>query len=162
MIQTSTLVVKRELLQSIPFKADLQRHHEWDWLIRASVVPGVGIEFAREPLVIWYAEEQRKSVSSKNHWQYSLSWIQELRTLVTPRAYAAFIMTVVGAIAAREGDRHAFWPLLKEAVWVGRPKPIDLALYLGMWLIPQDGRRQIRALVQSIRDRGAKGRLSET
>jgi glycosyltransferase involved in cell wall biosynthesis len=162
MIQTSTLLVKKELLHSVPFKADLQRHHEWDWLIRASTVSGVGIEFVPEPLVIWYAEEQRKSVSSKNNWQYSLHWIQGLRTLVTPRAYAAFLMTVVGAIASREGDLQAFWPLFREAVWVGRPKPIDLLLYLGMWLIPQDGRRQIRAMVQSMCDRRTQRHTTAT
>jgi glycosyltransferase involved in cell wall biosynthesis len=153
MIQTSTLLVKKELLQTVPFKADLQRHHEWDWLIRANIIHDVGIEFVPEPLVIWYAEEPRKSVSGKNNWQYSLRWIQELYPLVTPRAYAAFIMTVVGAIASREGDRQAFWPLFREAVLRGRPKLIDFALYMGMWLIPQDGRRQIRANIQDVRNR---------
>jgi glycosyltransferase involved in cell wall biosynthesis len=156
MIQTSTLFVKKELLQTIPFKTDLQRHHEWDWLIRASAISDVGIEFVPESLVIWYTEEERKSVSSKNNWQYSLHWIQELHASVTPRAYAAFIMTVVGAIAAREGDRQAFWPLFREAVLRGRPKLIDFALYMGMWLIPQDGRRRIRASVQDMRNRMVK------
>jgi glycosyltransferase involved in cell wall biosynthesis len=156
MIQTSSLFVKKELLQTVPFKTDLQRHHEWDWLIRASAISDVGIEFVPEPLVIWYAEEPRNSVSSKNNWQYSLHWIQELHALVTPRAYAAFIMTVVGAIAAREGDLQAFWPLFREAVLRGRPKPIDFALYMGMWLIPQDGRRRIRASVQDMRNRMVK------
>jgi glycosyltransferase involved in cell wall biosynthesis len=147
MIQTSTLFFKREMFAKIPFTADLKRHQEWDWLIQVAAEPGVGFEFVDASLVIWYAEEQRTSVSNKSHWQYSLDWIQRQQHLVTPRAYAGFLMTVVGAAAAREGDRQAFWILLRESVRVGKPKSIDWLLYLSMWLVPQEQRRKLRALL---------------
>jgi glycosyltransferase involved in cell wall biosynthesis len=147
MIQTSTLFFKTALFAQHPFTADLQRHQEWDWLIRVAAQPGVGFEFVDHPLVIWYAEEQRQSVSNKSHWQYSLDWIQHQQHLVSRRAYAGFLMTVVGAAAAREGDYRAFWVLLQQAVTVGKPKAIDWLLYLSMWLVPQDQRRQLRAFL---------------
>lgn len=148
LIQTSMIFTRKDLLQKLPFKSGLQRHQEWDWLLRAITLHSVGIEFVPEPLAIWYAEEQRKSISGKNNWHYSLTWIQENRNLVTSRAYAAFIMTVVSSLAVRENDRKAFWHLLREAVQSGKPKPIDFLLYMGMWLIPQDSRRQLRAFLK--------------
>ncbi len=148
LIQTSMLLTKKYLLQKVPFRSDLQRHQEWDWLLHVSALEGVGFEFVPQPLAIWYAEEKRTSISGKNNWSYSLNWIQERRHLVTPRAYAAFVMTVVSSLAAREGDRQAFWTLLREAMQSGRPKPIDFLLYVGMWLIPQDTRRQLRAFLK--------------
>jgi glycosyltransferase involved in cell wall biosynthesis len=148
LIQTSMLLAKKDLLEKVPFRSDLQRHQEWDWLLRATTLEGVGIEFVPQPLAIWYVEEKRTSISGKNNWQYSLAWIQERRHLVTSRAYAAFVMTVVSMLAAREGDRKAFWTLLREAMQSGRPKPIDFLLYVGMWLIPHDTRRQLRAFLK--------------
>jgi glycosyltransferase involved in cell wall biosynthesis len=153
LIQTSVLFTKKDLLQNVPFTSGLQKHQDWDWLLRVSTWDGVGLEFVPEPLVIWYAEEQRKSISGKNNWRYSLDWIQKNRNLVTPRAYAAFIMTSVSMVAAREGDRKAFWPLLWEAMRSGQPKPIDFLLYAGMWLIPQNTRRQLRAVMQQVNQR---------
>lgn len=150
LIQTSTLLTNKDLLQKVPFTSNLQRHQEWDWLLRVTCLEGVGIEFVAEPLVIWYAEERRKSISGKNNWHYSLTWIQENRHLVTPRAYAAFVMTVVSMLAARENDWKAFWSLLREAMQSGKPQPIDFLLYIGMWLIPQDARRQLRAFLKRI------------
>lgn len=147
LIQTSTIFTKKDLLIKVPFKEDLQRHQEWDWLLRIANLEGVSIEFVTEPLVIWYAEENRKSISSGNNWQYSFTWIQENQSLVTPRAYAAFLMTFVSSLAAREGDLKAFWTLLREALSLGKPKLIDFLLYAGMWLIPQDNRRQLRAFL---------------
>lgn len=150
LLQTSMLLAKKDLLQTVPFSSDLQRHQEWDWLLRVNTLEDVGIEFVPQTLAVWYAEEKRISISAKNNWRYSLTWIRERRHLVTLRAYAAFVMTVVSMLAAREGDRQAFWTLLREAVQVGKPQPIDFLLYFGMWLIPQDTRRQLRAFLKRV------------
>lgn len=146
LIQTSVIFTKKNLLQKEPFR-DLRRHQDWDWLLRVSTLEGVGIEFVPEPLAIWYIEEKRSSVSSTSNWQNSLSWIRENRNLVTPRAYSAFIMVEVGPRAAQGGEWNSFLPLLWEAMRLGEPKPIDFLLYFGMWLIPQEARRSLRALL---------------
>lgn len=146
LIQTSVIFTKKILLQKEPFR-NLRRHQDWDWLLRVSTLEGVGIEFVPEPLAIWYIEEQRSSVSSTSNWQNSLSWIRENRNLVTPRAYSAFIMVEVGPRAAQGGEWNSFLPLLWEAMRLGEPKPIDFLLYFGMWLIPQEARRSLRALL---------------
>ncbi len=147
LIQSSTILTSKELLEKVPINPDVQRHDDWDWLLRASALEGVGVEFVPEPLSIWYLGENRPSLSSTNSWQRSFNWIQEKRDLVTPRAYSSFILAEVSARAARAGEWKAFWPLLWEAIQQGSPQPTDLCLYLGMWLIPTATRTRLRNLL---------------
>jgi glycosyltransferase involved in cell wall biosynthesis len=147
LIQTSVLLTKKKLLQQVPFRTDLQRHQDWDWLLRVSNLATVGIDFVSEPLAIWYVDEKRKTVSGTSNWRNSLAWLHENKNLVTPRAYAAFIMVEVAAQASQEGEWQEFLPLLSEAIKLGKPQLIDFLLYLGIWLIPQETRRSFRALL---------------
>ena len=147
LIQTSVLLTKKQLLQQVPFRTDLQRHQDWDWLLRVSNLAGVKIEFVAEPLAIWYVDEKRKTISNTSNWRNSLDWIHENKLLVTPRAYAAFIMVEVAAQASQAGEWQEFLPLLLEAIKLGKPQLIDFLLYLGIWLIPQETRRSFRALL---------------
>lgn len=144
LIQTSTILTSKELLQKVPFNNSLKRHDDWDWLLRAIAFPGVGIEFVPEPLSIWYRGENRQRVSRSSDWQYSFQWIQSKRSLVTPRAYSSFILAEVSARAALARDWTAFLPLLWEAMRRGKPKPKDISLCLGMWLISPDTRSWLR------------------
>lgn len=147
LIQTSVLFTKKKLLQKVPFRTDLQRHQDWDWLLRVHNLAGVGIEFVPEPLAIWYVDEKRKTISGTSNWRNSLAWLHENKHLVTPRAYAAFIMVEVGAQASQAGAWREFLPLLLEAIELGKPQLIDFLLYFGVWLIPQETRRSFRALM---------------
>ncbi|HEY9614269.1 glycosyltransferase family 2 protein [Allocoleopsis sp.] len=144
LIQTSTILTAKELLKKVPYRSSMQKHDDWDWLLRAITQEGVGIEFVSEPLSIWYLGENRPSLSSTYDWQSSFNWIQAARNLVTPRAYSSFILAEVSARAARTYDWKAFWLLLWEAIRQGSPKPADLCLYLGMWLIPPQTRCWLR------------------
>jgi len=143
-IQTSTTLTAKELLKKVPYRSSMQKHDDWDWLLRAISQEGVGIEFVPEPLSVWYLEENRPSLSTTHDWQSSFKWIQAARELVTPRAYSSFILAEVSSRAAQTHDWKAFWILLAEAIRQGSPKPADLCLYLGMWLIPPQTRRWLR------------------
>ena len=147
LIQTSTIFTKKELLQKVPFQEGLPKHQDWDWLLRVNTIPGVGIEFVPQSLAIWHLWEKRTTTSSTSNWQNSLTWIRDNRGLVTPRAYAAFLMVQVGSQAAYQREWSEFLPLLQEAVSHGKPKAIDFLLYLAMWLVPRDTRRSVRGLL---------------
>jgi len=151
LIQGSTILTAKELLQKVPYRSSAQKHDDWDWLLRAIALEGVGIEFVSEPLSIWYVGEKRQSLSSTYDWQSSFNWIQAQRDLVTPRAYSSFILAEVSAQAAITRDLKAFWLLLWEAIRRGSPQLTDLGLYLGMWLIPPDTRRWLRFLTRKSR-----------
>ncbi len=144
LIQGSTILTTKELLQKVPYRSSSQKHDDWDWLLRAIALEGVGVEFVSEPLSIWYLGENRPSLSSTYDWQYSFNWIKAQRDLVTPRAYSSFILAEVSSRAALTRSWQAFWLLLNEAIRRGAPQLTDLGLYLGMWLIPPDTRRWLR------------------
>lgn len=143
LVQSSMIFTRRSLLLRVPFP-HLPKHQDWTWLIRAMQVPGVGLEFVPECLAVWYLEDGRSGVSRTMNWRNSLAWIRENRRLVTKRAFAGFVLVEVAAQAATQKDKRAFVSLLWAALREGSPKPIDALLYLGMWLVPPDLRRQIR------------------
>lgn len=144
LLQSSTLLTSKELLEKVPPNLKTRKHEDWDWLLRAISVKGVGIEFVPEPLSVWYLGEKGQSVSRTPDWEYSFSWIQDKRDLVTARAYSSFILAEVSSRAAVVGDWKAFWILLREAIRQGSPTVADVCLFLGMWLIPPPTRRWLR------------------
>ncbi|NJM47793.1 MAG: glycosyltransferase [Alkalinema sp. RU_4_3] len=146
LIQTSTILAPKALLEQVPFR-QIPKHQDWDWLIRAMEVPGAAIAFVPEVLAVWHLEEGRSSVSTVQNWQNSLQWARDNRDRLSRRAYGSFLLLSVGAQTAAQGSREMFWPLLWEAVRLGRPKQIEFLLYLGLWGIPMEQRRAIRAFL---------------
>jgi glycosyltransferase involved in cell wall biosynthesis len=144
LMQTSTLLTTRRLLLKVGFEDGLQKHQDWDWLLRAVHAPGTAIEFVNEPLAIWNLGHTRNSVSRKYDWQGSLAWIRRRRDLVTRRAYAGFIATSISPQAARQKQWRAFLPLLAEMFRLGSPRAIDFFLLLVMWFVPGTLRERLR------------------
>ena len=155
LIATSGIFAGKELLEMAPFATSLERHQDYDWLLRACAVKGAGVEFVPgpEPLAVWNMDDGRRRVSSKTDWRYSLSWIRKSRHLVTPRAYAAFVLTRVSENAAKEGDRK-FLLLLREAFTNGRPALIPLLLHMANSLTTKEARCRLAALFTGKRSRG--------
>ncbi|PZD71772.1 UDP-Glc:alpha-D-GlcNAc-diphosphoundecaprenol beta-1,3-glucosyltransferase WfgD [Acaryochloris thomasi RCC1774] len=146
LIQTSTILTKRELLLTVPFREELPKHQDWDWILHVHSLEGVAVEFVPEALAVWHLWEQRASTSGNSNWENSLDWIQQNQHLITPRAYAAFVLVEVGSQAAHTRRWAAFWQLLLEAFRLGKPKPIDLFVFMGMWIVPQELRRSMKSL----------------
>lgn len=149
LVQSSTIFTAKELLQKVPFRAESRRHDDIDWLLRATVRADTAVLFVttHEPLAIWHREEKIQTISSSKDWRFSFSWIQQNRHFVTSRAYASFLLTWVSANAIEQGDRSAFWPLLKEAFRHGTPGILDGIVFVGIWLIPQELRRWLAGRV---------------
>jgi glycosyltransferase involved in cell wall biosynthesis len=144
----SMILTKKELLERVPFTSGLQRYQDIDWLLRASGMKGVHVEFVSTlaPLVVWNNEENRRRVSNTADWSWSLSWAQTNRSLFTPRAYASFVLTLVSLTAARGRDWKAFYLLISEAHRRGKLSLNDLLAHLIIWLIPQKVRRRLTPL----------------
>ncbi len=146
-LQTSTWLTKTELLLKVPFTRGLRRHQDWDWILRAAKTPGAGIEFIDEPLAVWYVDDPNSPIKTQYDWRYSLEWIKANRDLVTPRAYAGLMAVTLSSQAAWQRDWKAFWPLLRETVFGGKPRAMDLALFFAMWFVPRQLRHSVRSLV---------------
>lgn len=147
MVQTSTIFTSSELLKRVPFCSGLKRFVDIDWLLRAVRLEGTGVEFVPtlEPLVVWHIEDDRTRISRTNDWRHSLGWIQQSRHLVTPRAYAAFLLTLVSASAADEQDRRAFAVLGREAYRHGSPSWAEIVTHVGNFVVPERTRRRLAA-----------------
>lgn len=147
MVQTSTIFTASELLLRIPFRSGLQRFVDLDWLLRAAAEDDAEVEFAwtDEPLSVWHIEPDRARISRAQDWGEALRWIRENRHLVTPRAYAAFLLTIVSATAAGQKAYRAFPALAAEAVRHGRPGWAEMITHLGNFLLPEPTRRRIAA-----------------
>jgi glycosyltransferase involved in cell wall biosynthesis len=146
-IQTSTIFAPTELLRKVPFADGLRRLQELDWTLRCFEVEGVGLVYAPEPLVIWYADENRQRISFDAPWKQSFEWLKESQPRVTPRAYAALAMSVVSSMAAETNSPKVFFDLLREAHRHGRPGVTDYVTFMQVWLVPSGPRRVVRDFV---------------
>lgn len=143
-VQSSMLLARRELFLRVAFREDLRRHHEADWILRAAQVPGFQFEVVDRILGVWRTDAPQRRISETGGWEYSLEWLRGNRLNVTRRAYAAFVLVAVAALAARERAWPALSTLLREAREHGDPLPIHYVLFVAMWLIPRRARGAIR------------------
>jgi glycosyltransferase involved in cell wall biosynthesis len=143
-IQTSTILAPTELFARVPFTVGLRRQQELDWTLRAVRHDDVGLIVAPEPLVVWHQDEDRERISLEMPWEDQLAWLRQSRDLFTPRAYAAFTMSVLSSMAAPTRSGAVFRELLREARGYGRPGIIDYVTYLQIWALPPGLRHQLR------------------
>jgi glycosyltransferase involved in cell wall biosynthesis len=146
-IQTSTILAPTELFIRVPFTVGLRRQQELDWTLRAAKHDDVGLIVAEDPLVIWHQDEDRERISLEMPWEQQLAWLRDSRDLFTPRAYAAFTMSVLSSMAAPTRSVSVFREILTEARGYGAPGFIDYVTYLQIWALPPALRHQLRDLV---------------
>jgi glycosyltransferase involved in cell wall biosynthesis len=147
MMQTSALMVKRELAQRIPFQSGLPKNQDWDWVLRCTEMHDTPVIFLPTPLVIVHLDQDRPRITRQNMWRISLNWIRESRTFVTRRAYAAFLANFVASQAADEKAWKAFFILLCELLRHGSPGSRELFVFMGAWLLPKNVRGALRKFV---------------
>ena len=157
-IQTSTIMAPTELLRRVPFTVGLRRQQELDWALRAVREPDVELLYADEPLVVWHQDEDRDRISLQNPWEEQLAWLRANRELFTPRAYAAFTMSVLSSMAAPTRSGKVFRSLLSEARAHGRPGMIDYVTFLQIWTLPPTLRARVRDLIVGRRDANKSGK----
>ena len=156
-IQTSTIMAPTELLRRVPFTVGLRRQQELDWALRAVREPDVELLYADEPLVVWHQDEDRDRISLQNPWEEQLAWLRANRSLFTPRAYAAFTMSVLSSMAAPTRSGKVFRSLLSEARTHGRPGVLDYVTFLQIWTLPPALRARMRDLIMgNISDKSEK------
>jgi len=154
-IQTSTIMAPTELVRRVPFTVGLRRQQELDWTLRAIRQDDVELLYADEALVLWHQDEDRDRISLENPWQEQLEWLRGSRELFTPRAYAAFTMSVLSSMAAPTRSARVFGELLREARTHGRPGALDYLTFLQIWTIPPSVRRSLRDKIVGRRSRGS-------
>lgn len=154
-MQTSTLIMRRELMLAIPFRSGLRRHQDWDWLLRAERNPGVEFTVIDEPLVIYRTEDGRESVGRLQDWEFSLAWGKEMRDFFSAKAYSWFLASECAsrAVKSRAGFR-VYVEIAWQFLFDGRPSlqaTIMMAVFLGL---PQGWRKVVHSLARRWRRSG--------
>lgn len=148
LVTASSIFAPRALLQRLPFTVGLRSQEDWDWILRAEGVPGVGFEQVPpepETVVLYYFGENRERGSRHNVWDENLEWAQRLRGAgrLSSRAFAGFLLAQLAPRAAAAGDRQGLLTLGK-ALLGANPTPLELGLFLKHFLVPATWRRQAR------------------
>ncbi len=143
-IQTSTIMAPTGLLREVPFTVGLRRQQELDWTLRAIRADGVTLVMADDALVVWHQDEDRERISLQMPWESQLAWLRASRELFTPRAYAAFTLSVLSSMAATTRNPRVFRELLQEARTHGRPGMLDYVTHLQIWALPPHVRHTLR------------------
>lgn len=142
-MQTSSLLTRRETMLAIPFRSGLQRHQDWDWLLRAARDPKVSFCILSAPLTVFRVDDKRLSVGRALDWQFSLRWAQEMRRYFTPKAYSFFIATeCVGRAVKVKAGPAVYLRLIIEFFTRGSPTFLSLMWLAGFVFIPQRWRRK--------------------
>lgn len=154
LFQSSVIFAERALFARVPFREELPRHSDLDWVVRAGAEPGVALLFppGPEPVAVWSLGGGHARASRAPDWRRSLAWVRGLGPAVTPRAYAGFCLTWLAANAVEQGERRACATLLREALRHGRPGAVELAVFAAIWALPRRAREGL-----SRRGRGAGG-----
>jgi glycosyltransferase involved in cell wall biosynthesis len=148
-IQTSSFLLPRKLFEKVRFNID-SAHDDWEFVLRLSKQAGVRIETVPEVLVVNYFEEARPSLTARSSsWLASLRWIDNMRPLLTRRAYSGFCLGAVASRASRERAYKAFPELLQKAFRNGSPGPRQILPFLAYWLTPLGIQRQLRGVFRS-------------
>jgi glycosyltransferase involved in cell wall biosynthesis len=150
-VSSSTILARRALFLAVPFDPTVHRFEDADWVLRATDA-GARLVHTTERLSIWRAPVDGASITGRNatDWRGALGWIRARRHLVSRRAYAAFLLVRVAAMADRAGDREAIRVLWREAWRVGRPGVLDVALFAGRWLVPDRLRVALRGRLAGV------------
>jgi glycosyltransferase involved in cell wall biosynthesis len=146
LLQTSMLLVRRDVLLQVPFTRGLRRHQEWDWLIRVEAARLLRLAFVETVESVWHSDDGPR-ITHGGDWRSSLAWVRSLRGLASEGAIRSFVLTFVPRIA-RQGDGgwKAVLPLLSAARAFGRPRARELALFAACWATPSQGSRLGTAL----------------
>jgi len=100
-LQTSGLLISRELHERVRWDDSLPKHQDWDYIARAMQIPGCEFVWVPEALV-HVQQDSRGSISKKADHRASLRWLDVHGPGMSGRARADFACTHVLRAALAE------------------------------------------------------------
>jgi glycosyltransferase involved in cell wall biosynthesis len=143
-IQTSSFLLPRPLFDKVRFNVE-SAHDDWEFLLRVSKQAGARIETVPEVLAVICFDERGSTNTIRTwSWSRSLSWIDDMRPIISRHAYSGFCLGVAASRAVGEGTYTAFPELLSRAFRYGSPRLWQILPFLGYWVTPLGLRDQLR------------------
>lgn len=102
-LPTSTLMIRRSLVEEIPFDLTLPRHQDWDWIVRVSQVLDPQ-KFGFVTAALTHIDQGAASVSRQPRPQLSSAWVEDVRPLLGRRGYGDAIVSTAVREVLDQGD----------------------------------------------------------
>jgi glycosyltransferase involved in cell wall biosynthesis len=155
-LQTSALMTRRALVVDTPFREDLARHQDHDWVLRCVYEAGATVTMIPDVLSVYVMSVPGDAaIGGQGRWRERWDWASNNRHLFSARGYAGFLTSFGVFAAAADGDRKAAWFLVREACRAGRPRVRDLAVAAAFVTIPLATRRRLRSRITRLSPRGS-------
>jgi glycosyltransferase involved in cell wall biosynthesis len=143
--QTSTFFCSKEMMLRIPFTKGLPFFQDIDWFLRAVRDPTTQLVVVAQPLAIYYAPENRITITSSLNWKARVDWGHANRHLMGKRSYSRFIVgSCVGPAVQNRAGVRGLWRLFYECAIVGSPTPLLLLLLFGTYALQPKLRKKLR------------------
>ncbi|WP_051827328.1 glycosyltransferase family 2 protein [Metabacillus indicus] len=115
LIQTSTLMIHKSILEKVKFNPNLRRHQDWDLCLQLERT-GYNFVYLNKPLTTRYKEEDRLDrVTNIKDPTPSLYWIENNRDKMSERAYIAFLILTLSPLVGMTWDKKYVLKLLKRS-----------------------------------------------
>lgn len=128
-MQTSSLIVSKQLALDVGWRTTLRKHQDWDFIARCLRRADVSFVWVPEPLV-HVVQGSAGSISRGANWEQSLGWLEEHREHLSAKAAADFTCVHVLRSALCHRDRKGIEKSVALMRTFGRPHLAALAVGL--------------------------------
>ena len=124
-LPTPSIMVPRRLAIEVPFNEKLQRHQDYDFLLRLEE-KGCQFHMIKEPLVIVHWEDMQDSARGLNP-TLSLAFLKDYHQFLSPRARSGFVISQIVLRLQKAGRKGE---AIKYAIVSVRPWHLSLVEHI--------------------------------
>lgn len=90
-IQTSTILIKREVLDIVKFDPNLKRFQDYDFLLALELNKNTSYPI-KQPLVYMYDDDQEGRISNSYDYRPAVFWLSKIKNDISHEAYYNFLI----------------------------------------------------------------------
>ncbi|WP_353647252.1 glycosyltransferase family A protein [Mycobacterium sp. IS-1742] len=102
-VQSSTLLMSKLLVQRCTWNANLRKHQDWDYVTRCLSFEDVNFVWVNEPLAI-VTKGSQESISMTCDWRASAEFLRDHRNELSRKAAADFVWSQIIRASLQKGD----------------------------------------------------------
>ncbi|MBO2640742.1 MULTISPECIES: glycosyltransferase family 2 protein [Shewanella] len=149
-IQTSTIFIKRELLDYVVFDPELKRFQDYDFVLKLELNCNTSFFIAR-PLVYMFDDDQIGRISNSYDYIPAKFWLNKIGDHLSHKAYYTFLIGRVAQYEIYSGKRfHALIKLLNFYSFINCRKTVWLKVW-AVLLIPKPLLNRVKVLTKMVR-----------
>ena len=153
LLQTSSLILSRNLALSTLFDPKARQYDDWDFCIRL-YAKGAQFVMVQEPLVVFFNSTREDRVSIPPDSEVLLSWLDSSRALISEKARKR-ILAHRAWVTYKDGQKSRALRAILTAALSGAVSPVEATLFLMRCLLPRHSIRIYHRLRSMVPKRGS-------